>query len=57
MKKIEEKVLEEITGGNTSITGPIINALVNVIKVLKDAGYSIGTGIRRIGENNLCPLE
>ncbi len=57
MKKIEEKVLEEITGGNTSITGPIINALVNVIKVLKDAGYSIGSGIRRIEENNLCPLE
>lgn len=57
MKKIEEQDLEEITGGNTSITGPIINALVNVIKVLKDAGYSIGSGIRRIGENNLCPLE
>ena len=57
MKKLEEKVLEEITGGNTSITGPIINALVNVIKVLKDAGYSIGSGIRRIEENNLCPLE
>lgn len=57
MKKIEENILEEITGGNTSITGPIINALVNVIKVLKDAGYSIGSGIRRIGENSLCPLE
>ena len=57
MKKIEEKELEEILGGNTSISGPIINEIKNVIKLLKDAGYSLGSGLRRIGENNLCPLE
>lgn len=57
MKKIDNETLETITGGNTSISGPIINAIVNVIKVLKDAGYSLGSGIRRISENNLCPLE
>ena len=57
MKKIDNGTLETITGGNTSISGPIINAIVNVIKVLKDAGYSLGSGIRRISENNLCPLE
>ena len=26
-------------------------------KILKDAGYSMGSGIRRISEDNLCPLE
>ena len=57
MKKIDNETLETITGGNASISGPIINAIVNVIKVLKDAGYSLGSGIRRISENNLCPLE
>ena len=57
MKKIDNETLETITGGNTSISGPIINAIVNVIKVLKDAGYSLGSSIRRISENNLCPLE
>lgn len=57
MKKIEEKELEEILGGNTSISGPIINAITNVIKLLKDAGYSLGSGLRRISENSLCPLE
>ena len=23
----------------------------------EDAGYSLGSGIRRISENNLCPLK
>lgn len=57
MKKIKEEELETINGGNTTVSGPIINAVVNVIRVLKEAGYSLGSGIRRIGEGNLCPLE
>ncbi len=57
MKKIENENLDTIYGGTTTISGPIINALVNVIKVLKEAGYSLGSGIRRISENSLCPLE
>lgn len=56
MKKIETKKLSEIVGG-TTFTATVINAIVNVIKVLKDAGYSLGSGIRRISENNICPLE
>ena len=54
---INSNELDTIKGGNTSITGPIINAIVNVIKVLQDAGFELGSGIRRISENNLCPLE
>jgi len=57
MKEIKKEDLDIISGGNVSISGPIINAVVNVIKVLKDAGYQLGSGIRRISENNLCPLE
>lgn len=57
MKRIEKKKLSEISGGTTSISATVINALVNVIKVLKDTGYSLGSGIRRISENNICPLE
>ncbi len=40
-----------------SISGPIINAVVAVIKVLQEAGYGLGSGIRRIAEGNICPLE
>lgn len=58
MNAIKDKELEEITGGQIeSVTGPIINAVVNVVKILQDAGYNLGSGIRRIFENNMCPLE
>lgn len=57
MREIEHSNLNEIYGGSASISATVINALVNVIKVLKDAGYSLGSGIRRISENNICPLE
>ncbi|MBR2828908.1 MAG: hypothetical protein IKE70_06735 [Bacilli bacterium] len=58
MNLLEEEKLEEIKGGNTDpISGPIINAVVAVINVLKGAGYSLGSGIRRIADNNLCPLK
>ena len=58
MNAIKEKELEEITGGQIeSVTGPIINAVVNVVKILQDAGYNLGSGIRRIFKNNMCPLE
>ncbi len=56
MKKINNNDLSNIVGG-TTLTATVINAIVNVIKVLKDAGYSLGSGIRRISENNICPLE
>lgn len=57
MKRINNNELDTIKGGNTTITGPIINAIVNVIKVLQEAGFEFGSGIRRISEHNLCPLE
>lgn len=57
MKELNEEKLDEIIGGTASISAPVINAIVNVIKLLQDAGKDIGSGIRRISENNLCPLE
>ncbi len=57
MTKLNSESLMKVFGGNTTINGPIINALVNVIELIKGAGYSIGSGIRRIVENELCPLD
>lgn len=58
MKNIKEEELDKIMGGQLeNVTGPIINAIVGVVKVLQDAGYNIGSGIRRIVENNTCPLK
>lgn len=58
MTRIEEKNLEKITGGDsTSITGPVINAFVNIINLIRDAGYDLGSGIRRMAEDEVCPLN
>lgn len=56
MREIDNNKLEHIIGG-TTVSATVINAIVNVIKVLKEAGYSLGSGIRRISENKMCPLE
>ena len=55
MKHIKEDKLDKINGGN--ISGSIINAVVSIIEVLKNAGYALGSGIRRISEDSLCPLK
>ncbi len=49
-------MLDKINGGNT-VSATVINALTNLIKLLQSAGYSIGSGARRIGEGILCPLD
>lgn len=55
--KIEDKNLDEIYGGaTTSLTSGIINALTSIIKVLLDAGRSVGSSIRRLTEDEMCPL-
>lgn len=57
MRRITSEEQENIKGGSTTISSAVINAFVNVIKVLKDTGYSLGSGIRRISENKICPLD
>lgn len=57
MKKLREEKMDSIKGGDSTISGTIINALVNMIEAVKNAGYSLGSGIRRISEDNLCPLK
>ena len=57
MKRIEDEKLDDIQGGTDPISGPIISAITAIIKLLQDAGHALGSGIRRISEDNLCPLE
>ena len=57
MSKIEEEKLDLIYGGASTISGTIINAITGVIKVLYDAGHSLGSSVRRISEENLCPIK
>lgn len=56
MNKLKDQNLEEIVGGAT-ISGTIINAFTNVIKVLIDAGKGVGSAIRRMHDDKMCPLD
>lgn len=56
MKLIDDKELDKICGGD-NINGSFINAVANIIDMIRNAGYSIGSGIRRVCEGELCSLE
>ena len=56
MNRIDDCKLETIVGG-ASISGTILNAFTNIIRILYEAGSGVGSAIRRLSENNLCPLE
>ena len=57
MTKIDEKTQENVMGGDSYVTGPIINAVVSIIKLIRDAGYDLGSGFRRMAEDEICPLS
>ena len=57
MKVIAVEKLDNICGGGTTITGTIISGVVDVIKVLYDAGLAFGSSIRRIIDKQLCPVD
>lgn len=56
MKELSNQELYLITGG-VDITAPIINALTNVFKVIYEAGSGLGSAIRRISSNDMCPTK
>ncbi len=57
MNNIEKEKLNNIVGGSSDISAPMINAVLSVVKLLVDAGRDLGSAFRRIAEGNLCPLE
>ena len=56
MNKIESEKLSSIEGG-MSISSSLLNAVTGIFKILTDAGRSIGSSVRRITEDKMCPLE
>lgn len=57
MKKINDKDLLLIIGGATTLSGTILNQLNKLISILVDSGKSLGSSIRRISEDKICPLD
>lgn len=57
MNRITKTKLVKIEGGSTNnISGTVINAFANIIRLLLDAGEDIGSSLRRIKDDKICPL-
>lgn len=56
MRQIEKEQLKQIKGGLT-LSSALINSINNLIKILMDAGNKVGSSLRRIGSDKICPLE
>ena len=54
MNELTKEQLKQIEGG--AISGTLINALIRGVNSILDLGRSLGSAIRRISENNVCPL-
>ena len=54
MRDLNNNELMKIDGGG--ISGTLISSITRGINTLLDMGRSLGTAIRRIGSNNICPL-
>lgn len=56
MKELKKEILINIEGG-INITGTILNAFEKLLGTILDAGRSLGSSIRRISDNKICPLR
>lgn len=57
MNKIESSQMQLITGGTSTVSSTVINAICSLVKVIMEVGENVGSGIRRVHEGALCPLE
>lgn len=57
MNQLSDEKLDKISGGSDSITGTVLSSIVKLIELLENAGYKLGSGIRRLAEDDVCPLE
>ena len=53
MKKNDE--MKEVIGGQT-ITGAVVDGIVNLFKAIYNIGRGAGGAVRRIATGNVCPL-
>ncbi len=57
MVELKEEKLCQTTGGATTITGTLVDAIVGVARTIYGFGQGLGSSIRRMAEDNLCPLQ
>lgn len=57
MKKINKEELQAIEGGTVSFNASYLTALYKFSTLLFEVGKELGSSIRRISTNSVCPLK
>ena len=57
MIKLEKEELKKIDGGALVFNATYLNALYKFSSLIFDVGKEVGSSIRRLSENKVCPLK
>jgi hypothetical protein len=57
MQLIRDEDLDKISGGGTNITGTLVSAIGDVMRMIYQAGHAVGSSVRRMSDNKLCPIK
>ncbi len=58
MNKIKKEQLDFISGGTTlNLSASLLNSFSKIVEIVFEIGVGFGSSMRRIGENNICPLK
>ena len=55
IKELKDEEMKQVAGGNT--LPQIVNLVTKGVEALYNLGYELGSGLRRLIENNYCPLD
>ncbi len=56
MRVLNQQKLAEIRGG-FSLSASMLNSINNLVELLMEAGKKLGSAVRRMSSNQICPLE
>lgn len=56
MRVLNQQKLTEIRGG-FSLSASMLNSINNLVELLMEAGKKLGSAVRRMSSNQICPLE
>lgn len=56
MKKLNKNEMLSVSGGSFNITTTFLTVLIRGVNSFMDVGRSLGTAIRRVSSNKVCPL-
>lgn len=57
MEKLVENELMNIQGGSVTFNSTYLNAIYKLSSLLFDVGRELGSSIRRVASNSVCPIK